>query len=132
MEERPETPSIVSPTLQACAPSGWRFSHPDLAPCDARQGRVPFRMFLGREAQLAHRFARTRACTRASAELPSRGPSPQDFTPPEAELLFRAHRRPCQRDDSLLRASSPYLRLILRFAAEHDQDAYDRFLLPTT
>jgi len=56
---------------------------------------------------LAHRFARTRACTRASAEPPPRGLSPRALGPTRSRPLFRIHLRPRQRGDGLLRASWP-------------------------
>jgi len=82
-------------------------------------------------SRLEHRFARTRACTRAFVEPRPRGLSPRALGSTRSEPLFRAHRRPCQRDDDLLRASSPSYRLPCSAPWSTKQDAYDRLLLPT-
>jgi len=112
--------------------STMRFSNGDLMPCDTRQDRrsCPARL----TARSAFRTpVRSSACLymRLCGASSSRAFPTRTHTPPEAELLFRARYLPRQRRGSSLRASSPFLRFVLRRSAETEHDAYDRLLLPT-
>jgi hypothetical protein len=82
MEERPKTPSAVSRSLQACAPSKRHYSHVDPASCDAGQDRVTY------STRLTARST-TRIPFRSDARLYARlcgACSPRVFP---AELLLR-------------------------------------------